>query len=365
MSFTVTATQKAALLGSHEMSTRVVCLRGGTSLGDIPVRAISVFATYSTRGGRDAWLMVDRNVIDQGLLNPLSDQVIIYTGIKGIVEVPIFTGRVDTINSTEDGSVEVPLLSRGAEALRAQFEVPWPVQVPLLSTSEITRILQDVDPTWSVDTLRANANVIARNLVWEDDPGQALDQLARGASLIWQPNRTGGFEVFTNPYLIGPSLGSTVQIIFRDGAGGTTVTVDDAESREGIYNSVTVVSEKYGNQAPVRVTVRDVGASSPTRWGGLFGKQNLVFKSQTPIDVAQCQALAVRVLNQSLALQRTWTITTPHMPLLDPGDVFGLWYENEVTTQVVEAVEYSTNAQDPTVITSRELRQVSAEILTA
>jgi hypothetical protein len=360
-----TPTQRAALLGSHQMELKVSVLRGSVLVGDIQVESGTVSATYGTQGGRDAVIEVDRNVLRNGTLNPLSDQVYIRTGIPGVIEVPIFTGRVDTHNANSEGFVTVQLLSRGAEAIRAAFEQPWAAIDGNTARNEISRILLSIDSSWSVDTLRANANVIARNLVWEDDPGQALDQLARGASLIWQPNRTGGFEVFTNPYLIGPSLGSTVQIIFRDGAGGTTVTVDDAESREGIYNSVTVVSEKYGNQAPVRVTVRDVGASSPTRWGGLFGKQNLVFKSQTPIDVAQCQALAVRVLNQSLALQRTWTITTPHMPLLDPGDVFGLWYENEVTTQVVEAVEYSTNAQDPTVITSRELRQVSAEILTA
>src|ERR1044071_8933787 len=124
MSFIVTAAQKAALLGSHEMSTRAVCLRGSTSLGDIPLVDLSVSATYGTRGGRDAWIRVDRNVIDSGMLNPLSDQVIIYTGIKGVVEIPIFTGRVDTRNADESGLVEVPLLSRGAEAIRAQFEVP-------------------------------------------------------------------------------------------------------------------------------------------------------------------------------------------------------------------------------------------------
>jgi hypothetical protein len=361
--FNVSPAQLAALMGSHQMDLKVTVLRGGAFLADIGIESGNVSATYSTQGGRDGVITVDRNTIDQGLLNPLSDEVYIRTGIPGFVEVPIFTGRVDAHNLDSAGDVEVQLLSRGAEAIRAGFEQPWAAIDDNTAANEIRRILTSINGSWSVETSRANANTIGRGLVWEDDPGQALDQLARGASLIWQPDRTGGFEVFTNPYVAPTS--APASIIFRDGQGGTTVEVQEAKSREGIYNSVTVVAEKYGNQAPVRVTVRDNGVSSPTRWGGPFGKQNLIVKSQIPIDVNGCLDLASRILNQSLALQRTWTISMPHFPLLDPGDVFGLWYLDEVTTQVAENVEYSINAQDETVITSRELMEIAAEIIVA
>lgn len=363
--FPVSDTQLQGLMGSHVMHLRTAVVRGSALAAyDIPIESGSVSATYATQGGRDASLTVAREVIDAGLLNPLSDQVIIYTGIPGLVEVPIFTGRVDAHNDTSEGLVDVPLISRGVEAIRASFETPWAAIDGNQARAEIRRILQSMDPTWSVDVSRAQATTIGRNLVWEDDPGQALDQLARGASLIWQPNRTGGFEVFTNPFLY-TGVDPVANILFRDGESGTTVEIQDAKSREGIYNSVTVVAEKYGNQAAIRRTVRDNNPASPTYWGGIFGKQNLVLKSQLPIDVAQAQALALRVLNQSLALQRTWTITVPHMPLLDPGDVFALWYKDEVTAQVVESIEYSVNAQDPTVITSRELRFIQPEVLDA
>ena len=361
--FAVTPAQEAALLGNHQMFLKVGVLRGTTYLGEIPIESGTVSATYSTQGGRDASLTVARTVIDQGFLNPLSDQVYISSGIPGFVEVPIFTGRVDAHNDSAQGLVDVPLISRGTEAIRAGLETPWAAQDGEQARNEIARLLKDVDVSWSVDVSRAQQTVVPRGLVWEDDRGQGLDQLARGASLIWQPDRTGGFVVYTNPFLSGTA--SSVPIMFRDGSNGTTVDVQDALSRDGIYNSVTVVAEKYGNQAPIRVTVRDNGPLSPTKWGGLFGKQNLILKSQLPIDINGATELALRVLKQSLALQRSWTITTPHMPLLDPGDVFGLWYKDEVTVQVAESIDYTVNAQDPTVITSRELRPISAEILSA
>lgn len=365
MVWSVPAAVRRAFMGTHTMTVRCSVTRGQQSLGDIKIVGGSINATYNTQGGRDGSITVPRTVIEQGLLNPLSDQVSIYTGIEGFVEVPVFTGRVDTPD--DDGVsalVEVQLLSRAGEAIRAAFESPWAAQDNAQARDEMVRILKDVDLTWGVDISRANTNTIGRGLVWEDDRGQALDQLARGASLIWMPDRTGGFEIFTNPYVSGASPAAADLITFRDGADGTVVNVQAAKSREGIYNSVTVVAEKYGNQAPIRVTVRDIGVNSPTRWGGVFGKQNLVLKSQIPIDLAQATLLATRVLQQSLALQRTWTIDMPHFPLLDPGDVFSLWYQDEVTAQVVQDVSYPLDASENTTISSRELRVLALEILT-
>lgn len=355
MAYTITAAQKAMLLGSHEMSTRVSVFRDQTSLGDIPVIGVNVNATYGTQGGRDGYITVDANVISSGLLNPVSDQVIIYTGVKGQFEVPIFTGRVDTREADSDGYVDVVLLSRGAEAIRAAFEVPWAATVGHQSAEEITLILQDVNTNWAVDTSRALNQALPSGLVWEEDRGQALDQLAQGSSNIWQPDRTGGFVVFANPYALGPDLGINSVITLTDGVGGTTVNVRNTETRDGIWNSVTVVVERLDNSAPIRVTARDGTVGSPTFWGGTFGKQNIVVKNQTPLTNGLAQLLAARILRQSLALQRAFDITVTHMPILDPGDVFTLHYQGINWTLVVETIRYAGAGRDTCSISAREL----------
>lgn len=362
MAFVVDPAVRDMFLESHEMSTRVVCLRGSQNLGEIPVSEVSVFATYGTRGGRDGTMTVDRLVIDRGLLDPMSDQFVVYTGIKGVVEVPIFTGRVDTQNEYESGAVLITPLSRGMELLRAQFEVPWPVTSPLLNTMEMARIIQDVDPTWAVDSSRASGSFIPENLLFEFDRGAALDQLAQGGNLIWQPDRTGGFTIYDNPYMFGPLLVDESVVTLRDGVGGILVDVFNAKSRDGIYNSITVVVERVNNTAPIRVTVRDNDPGSPTRWGGPFGKQNLVVKNQSPIGVTEAVALATRILRQSLALQRNFRISVPHMPLLDPGDVFTLNYQGEILPLVVESITYFGYATDMTTISARELRLQNVEV---
>lgn len=351
-----------AYLGSHEMNAQCVVLRGPQNLGTIPIIGAEIYATYGTQGGRDGRITVPRSVIDAGLLDPLSDQVVISTGIPGLVDVPLFTGRVDVRSANSTGDVRVRLESRGVEAIRAAFEVPWAAgPAGTRARQEMLAILQNVDSSWGVDISAANTNTIGGGLVWEDSRGQALDQLAKGASLIWQPDRTGGFTIYTNPYAVGPILGAGVRIFLRDGVGGVTTRVENTESREGVYNSVTVVTERTGNVDPLRVTVRDVGASSPTMWGGLFGKQNLVVKSQTPISLTDAQQLALRILRQSLAMQRSFTISLPDMPLLDPGDVFALIYRGVTYTLVAESIAYSFDAKQDTVIQARELLLIDVD----
>lgn len=357
MVWPVSDTVKRAFLGSHEMELRVKVLRGTQDLGFIPVVDANVSATYSTQGGRDASIVVSQHILDQGLLNPNSDQVVIYTGIPNVAMVPLFTGRVDEVSRSSDGQAEIQLLSRAAEAIRAEFEVPWAAgPAGTYTTAEMTRILQSIDSTWGVDISDANNSTIPANLVWETDPGQALDQLAQGASLIWQPDRVGSFRIFVNPWTIGSILGDTSVVTLVDGEDGVLVEVEENTSRIGVYNSVTVVTERVNNTPPVRVTARDMNPASPTYWGGLFGKQNLVVKNQTPVSDFESENLARRLLRQSLALQRSFRITLPDMPLLDPGDIFTLWYDNVVYAVVTESVDYSTRADNSTVLAGRELR---------
>lgn len=359
MAVILTPAQQAVLLGSHRMSTTATVIRGSESLGQIPVIEGAVTATLATRGGRDARFSTPRSVLDRGLLNPLTDRVILSTGVKDYLDIPLFTGRVDTVNFDETGLAQIQLLSVGAEAIRDDFEIPW-AATAVTAGGEISLILKDVDPTWAVDLSAASSIPLTGQQVWESDRGQGLDQIASGANLIWQPNRTGGFRVFDNPYLLGSILGGQSFITLVDGQEGVLVRVEATQTRQGVYNSITVVMERTDNTAPQRFTATDTNPLSITYYGGPFGRQNRVVKNPATEDP---QALANRLLRQSLALRRSWTIWMPHVPIFDPGDIFTLWYRNEVTAQVVETTQFGLAGGDGSVITSRELVATELELL--
>lgn len=351
MAYPLSASQKAVLLQSHRMSTIAVATRGTGRLGALPVIDGFVTATLGTRGARDASFTTTLTAVRQTGLTPLSDIVTLATNVPDAFDITLFTGRVEAIRTDERGRAVVQLMSVASEAITNDFVVPWPASQPL-AAAEIVKILQDANPSWGVDITRASPKPLTGQQVWESSRGQALDAIASGASLIWLPDRFGAFTVFDNPYSIGPTLASQSVIMFKDGQDGAIVAVEDTSTRAGVFNAVTVVAERVDNSEPLRFTAYDEAPLSATRWGGPFGRQNKVIKNPATNDPA---GLAVRLLRQSLALRRSWTIRVPHCPILDPGDVFTLWHDDEVTAQVVESTQYGLAGRDGSVITSREL----------
>lgn len=358
MAYPLSDTQKAVLLGTHRMSTTAVALRGDELLGALPVISGATTATLGTRGSRDAAFTTTTTAIEAIGLTPLTDRIVLATGVPDAFDITLFTGRVDVIRADSTGIAAIELLSVGAEAIRDDFIVPWSA-TSISVAAEIAAILQDVDPTWGVDTIRASTVPLTGQQIWETSRGQALDQLASGANLVWLPNRFGSFDVFDNPYSVGPSLASESVIMFTDGQDGALVSVNASKTRAGVYNAITVVMERTDNTAPQRFTAVDSNPASVTYYGGAFGRQNKVIKNPTAEDPAM---LAGRLLRQSLALRRSWTIQCPHIPILDPGDIFVLWHDNEVTAQVVESTQYGLGASDGSAFTSRELVALDGEL---
>jgi hypothetical protein len=360
---------REALAASHEMTVEVVILRDGdaipvntSALNGEPdgagVTDLSCQATLGTRGGRSASLTVDRTLLDEGLFDPLVDDVVIRTGVRGVGDIPLFTGRVDSVDDDETGNVDVTLMSRADELKRARFETPYPSNRGLSTTEQMRAIIQSVNPDWAVQASVVEDPPVP-TAVWEEDPGQALDDLATGINALWAPDRTGDFAIFTNPYVL--TAEPLPVAVLRDGADGVLVQVRHVRSREQINNSVTVVVERTDGLAPIRVTVRDTASTSRTRWGGPFGKQNEVIKTQTTLNRPNATVLANRRLAQSLALARSWSITLPPGTgqLLDPGDLVAVWYRGEVTGQVIESIRYAGHARAAVVADTRQFRTLT------
>jgi hypothetical protein len=214
-------------------------------------------------------------------------------------------------------------------------------------------ILHDVDPRFGLDASTAPEGS-APAVTWEENRGEALDQLAASINGIWQPDRVGSFVLYPNPYRLATP--PEIPVLLFDGPGGNLTQHTELRTRSSVRNSITVVVERAENAPPLRVTVRDERAGSKTRWGGKFGKSNQVLRLQTTDSAGEAVSVAQRMLNQSLALGRSWRITTPHFPLLDPGDVSGVRYQGEVTARVVESITYPLAAINATSVSMRELR---------
>lgn len=342
-----------ALSHSHKMVADVLLIRGA-GVEPVPFVGGTVTATYNAQVGRSATVIMERNYYDLLELSTLSDVVMIRTGIPTYEMVPLITGRIDAVQQDRTtGTITLTVVDRAADVVRALFETPWAVAAGQSTTAVMTQMIQDVDPGFGVDVGPGVVDAATIVGAYEEDRGSALDELAKGINAVWMATRTGSFEIASNPYQ-GTAVDSG--LIVRNGTTGTMQQATDTVSRQAVTNSVTVISEPVTSGAnPIRVTVRDDDPSSPTYWGGPFGKQNCVIRNDTLTTIGEAQAYAQRLLDQSLAMVHSWQISTPHFPLLDPLDVFTTIYDGEEKQQVVVSIEYPLLAPESTTISSREL----------
>lgn len=351
-----TADLLAALSRDHEMVTKVDVFTRSTGVRatDIPIEDGTITASLLSDVSRSGSLTVTRRLTDSGLLDPNRDRVRISTGPRGWPLIPIFTGRVTDLNDGDAGQVVVNLDDFGSDVVNARFEQPWAALGGSPVADEITRLITDVDPLFGVDTSRALRGS-TQTVTWEEDRAGALDELAAAINCIWQTDRVGSFVLYPNPYNL--TVPPPLTVTLSDGPGGNLTSSVRAVSRDKVKNSITVLVERASNTPPIRVTVRDTNPGSPFFWGGDFGKANLVVRLNTPGGQGDAEIMARRILNQSLALAQSWRLTTPHFPLLDPGDVIGVSRRGVITVQVVESITYPLLATNATSISTRELRQ--------
>lgn len=344
----------AALSQDHEMVVQVnVFNKAGLRATDIPIEGGTINASLLSDVCRSGSFMVTSRLTDAGLLDPRQDRVQILTGARGFPLIPIFTGRVMDTSAPSGGLVQVQVEDYGRDVVDARFEQPWQSDITSGIPQEIRRLIQDVDPGFSVD-LRGAIPGPTPDVVWDEDRAGAVDELAAATNTIWQSDRVGGFVVYPNPY--GLTTVPQWRLTLRTGPGGTLGSLVKNVTRDKIYNSITVLVERSDGGRPVRVTVRDSTPGSPFFWGGEFGKVNRVVRLQTAQGLSEVGLLAQRLLSQSLSLYQSWRLTTPHFPLLDPGDVIGVNDEGNLSVQVVESISYPLEAISSASFATRELR---------
>lgn len=96
-----------------------------------------------------------------------------------------------------------------------------------------------------------------------------------------------------------------------------TVTLD----REPAFNKVIAVSRNASTGDQFRGEAEDDDPTSPTQYGGPFGKKPRFFFSEFLTSDAQCTAAAQAVLASELGVARSYDLSAVPDPRLEAGDV--------------------------------------------
>ena len=336
------ALYKQALPYPHKRRTIVDVLdAAGTVLAsDVEFSDGSVSANLTNRVTRSARLSLTEDLfpdLDTDPFSPTQAILRIRSGIQyadGSIEIfPLFFGRVQDVQLGPDGGVEVAADDLAADVIGFRFEQPRNADRPTV-LDQIRTLITEAVPfaTFGTDDV---ADAPMPVLTWDEDRGQAVDDLAESRGARWYTLGDGSFVVRAFPY----DNGTVVQTL-SDGELGLLSQATLTKSRRGTANSVTVVSERLDGTDPVRVTARNTVAGSSTQYGDTFGRVSQIIKIQTPQTNTEAQRLARAQLNAAKALTAQWSVTCTPDHTLEPGDPVRLKSRGRTAVQVIDTISY-------------------------
>lgn len=331
--------------GPHELVSRVRVFHGADEVtpdGGIPIATGAVSANLNSRVTRSLDLQVPFEFFPHNptdLLSPYRATVMVESGpryLDGTTEFfPLFTGRIYEATLDGDGGVTLRADDLAADVLAFRFEQPQPSQTNLSIVQQMQALILEALPS---ATFGANDvdDAPCPMLVWDEDRGKALDDLASALKARWYCLGDGSFVIREYPYLTSTPDAFLVDGTASDGHGlirSATKTI----TRDATANSITVVSERTDGTAPVVARRRDVSSTSPTEFGGLFGKVSQILRPQTPLTAAEADQLAKSQLAASLALTEQWSLDCVTLHFLEPGDTVRIRYRGVETVQVIDS----------------------------
>lgn len=331
----------------------VTDIDGATRASGIKPLDGSVNASLTQRVTRSADFLLEDVWYPATADDPLSPEhavVHISAGVEygtGLTELfPIFTGRIDTVDRRPDGTVAFNCFDLANDVIDYRFEQPRSTAQPTTLAEIRTMILEALpQAVFGTDTV---TDTPTPALTWDEDRGQALDDLANSVGGRWYALGDGSFVVRSFSYTEGPVVAT-----YADGPRGVVSTATTSRSRAGAFNSVVVVSERTDGSDPVRVPARVSNPANPLFFGGKYGKVSQIIKVQTPLSVTQAQMLATTQLNASAALREQWTVGMVPDMTLEPGDTIDLAYRGRTGRQIVDQITYPLNNRNLMQVTGR------------
>jgi hypothetical protein len=124
-------------------------------------------------------------------------------------------------------------------------------------------------------------------------------------------------------------------------------------TRQGAFNSVTVVSERMDGLPPIRALARNNVPGSPTLFGDGYGRVSQIIRVQTPLTQLAAGALAKSTLAASGALSEQWVTNIVPDYTLEPGDVVDLTSRRRTSRQVIDRITYPLTTGSLMTLSSR------------
>lgn len=363
-----TARFATAVTASHHLASRVDVLHNGTPVAtlDVVTTGLVTLDDGANRRGRLTGLTLadpDRTLAPDGRLGDLLGEPgaelqpwrgIAYPDTDPEL-IPLGVYRLDTVdvNDTPAGqtiAITGPDRSAAAQDDRFVDTTTYPAGTNLGDL--IRALIASAVPAARV-WLPSTTATLSEPVVWEagTDAWAAAQTIgdALGWGLWW--DGTGDLRGGPTPE---PFTQPAVATIAATGATGTVLNRLGSISRADIYNAVVATGEAVGTTPPVRGIAYDLDPTSPTVYGGPFGRRPRFFASPLITTQSQATATAASLLERYRKATRRWRLTTVPHPHLEPGDPIAVIDRDGTTVaHVIDTITIPLDAAGRQTITTR------------
>lgn len=238
--------------------------------------------------------------------------------------VPIGVFRLDSVSGDPDTG-PVTLAGKSLEAAIVDHKFAAVTRVTGTAVGNVTSLIQATlaDATVVTASGVVDATIGPRSYDIQGDRWAAVVENAAAIGAEVYADADGIFTIATLPDL----LTTTPVWTIAAGEGGAYVGAARGMSADGVYNGVVAAGENTEtNSTPVSVLVVDNDVTSPTYWGGPFGKRPYFYSSATLTTTNLATQAANLLLAQAKAPNATADISSLPNPALEPGDVIRVVY---------------------------------------
>lgn len=369
----VTAADFADLIaGSHTARFRAVLVEGyqtGTDPSGLAMRVVDGGVEYDASADirstgdvtvAEAW----PNARDLRFA-PYGSEVFLSRGVEtgagGTLWAPMGYYRISktTQSDASRGPLALDLDDRMATIIDSRFMSPrqWltGTTVGEIINEVVLEVYPDAVIVWDDDS---DESQLGRSLISEESRLEIIKTLADGLGKIFYWDEIGR--------LIFRTIPSETDIIWtvNAGPGGVMVQADRSLSRDGVYNALVVTGEGADQLTPVRAVATNAQESSPTFFGGPFGRVPRFYSSSFITTQTQAENAAVNLLRQSLGAPYDVGLSAVPNPAVRPYDVIRVVY-NDGTREVhiVDRVSIPLDVDSPINIATRQSTIIHVGVL--
>ena len=274
------------------------------------------------------------------------------TGASGTLWAPLGYFRISETSqgSAAKGPLSLVLDDRMATIVDSRLMQPRQWLQGTLVGDIVNELVLEVYPeaviVWDDDS---NLAELGRSLIAEESRYEVLFTLAEGLGKIFYWDEIGQLTFLTAPDEDDPIWE------VKAGTGGVMVNANRSISRDGVYNAVVVTGEGADQIMPVRAVAYDAQVSSPTFFGGPFGRIPKFYSSSFITTQEQANTTAQSILRRSLGAPYDVGLSAVPNPALRPYDAIRVVYDDgNRETHIVERATIPMDVTSPITVSTRQ-----------